>query len=302
MAEYSASRPLETEQSNPASAGIDRMSALEIVQVINAEDAKVAAAIQLVLPQIAWAIEEIGARMQQGGRLIYIGAGTSGRLGVLDAAECPPTFNLPPERVIGVLAGGPIAQARAQEDQEDSVEAGAAELTRLNLSPLDVVVGIAASGRTPYVLGAMAQAQESGSFTIGLTCNADTPLEQAVQVMIAPIVGPEVIAGSTRMKAGTAQKMVLNMLSTGSMILLGKTYGNLMVDVQATNEKLYRRAIIIVQTATNLDYNVAEALLKRSSGEVKTAILLGKSQLTSEEARSHLARHQGVLRLALDAL
>lgn len=291
---------LETEKINPATMEIDRMSALEITQVMNAEDAKVAEAIARELPQIARAIEEIAARLRRGGRLIYVGAGTSGRLGVLDAAECPPTFNVSPELVIGLLAGGPIAQSQAQEDQEDSVEAGEAEVAALNLSPDDVVVGIAASGRTPYALGAVAYANARGALTIGIACNKGIPLEEVVQIMIAPIVGPEVITGSTRLKAGTAQKMVLNMLSTGTMILLGKTFGNLMVDVQATNLKLHQRALKVVQTATGLDREQAEELLKQSGGEVKTAILLGKTDLTPEQARAQLAAHGNVLRATLD--
>lgn len=291
---------LETEKVNPATMEIDRMSALEIAQVMNAEDAKVAEAIAHELPQIARAIEEIAARMRRGGRLIYVGAGTSGRLGVLDAAECPPTFNVSAELVIGLLAGGPIAQSQAQEDQEDSIEAGEADVARLNLTANDVVVGVAASGRTPYALGALAYAHERGALTVGIACNRGIPLEKAVQIMIAPVVGPEVITGSTRLKAGTAQKMVLNMLSTGSMILLGKTYGNLMVDVQATNLKLHQRALKAVQTVTGLDRQTSETLLKQSGGEVKTAIVVGKANLSPEQAREQLAVHNNILRATLD--
>lgn len=291
---------LETEKVNPATTEIDRMSALEIAQVMNAEDAKVAEAIARELPQIARAIEETAARLRRGGRLIYVGAGTSGRLGVLDAAECPPTFNVSPEMVIGLLAGGPIAQAQAQEDQEDSVEAGEADVARLKLSANDVVVGVAASGRTPYALGAVAYAHTRGALTIGIACNRGIPLEDVVQIMIAPVVGPEVITGSTRLKAGTAQKMVLNMLSTGVMILLGKTFGNLMVDVQATNLKLHLRALKVVQTVTGLERERAEELLQQSGGEVKTAILLGKTNLTPEQAREQLALHGDILRATLD--
>jgi N-acetylmuramic acid 6-phosphate etherase len=293
---------LETEQVNPATTEIDRMSALEMAQVMNAEDAKVTEAIKEELPQIARAIEEIATRMRRGGRLIYAGAGTSGRLGVLDAAECPPTFNIPAERVIALLAGGPIAQTQAQEDLEDSVEAGEADVAQLKLSADDVVVGIAASGRTPYALGAVAYAQAHGALTIGVACNKNTPLAKAVQIMIAPVVGPEVITGSTRLKAGTAQKLVLNMLSTGTMIMLGKTLGNLMIDVQPTNYKLRRRALSIVQTATGLERDQAEELLQKSGDEVKTAILVGKTNLTPQEAREHLTTHAGVLRAALDEL
>lgn len=293
---------LETEKINPATREIDRMSSLEIVQIMNAEDARVTEAIHKELPAIARAIEQIATRLRHNGRLIYVGAGTSGRLGVLDAAECPPTFNVSPDMVIGLLAGGPIAQSQAQEDQEDSFEAGETEIRKLQLTANDVVVGIAASGRTPYVLGALASANELGALTIGIACNKQTPIEKSVQIMIAPVVGPEVLTGSTRLKAGTAQKMVLNMLSTGAMILLGKTFGNLMVDVQATNHKLHQRALKIIQTATELDLEISEELLQKACGEVKTAILLGKTNLTPEQARETLAAHNNVLRAALDTL
>jgi len=293
---------LETEKINPATSEIDRMSPLEIVQVINAEDAKVAEAVRHELPHIARAIEEIAARMRRGGRLLYFGAGTSGRLGALDASECPPTFNLPPEMVIGSVAGGPIALTLAVEDLEDSAEAGTADAERLGVTKTDTLVGIAASGRTPYVLGAIARAKEVGALTIGLACNRNTPLEKAVEIMIAPVVGPEVITGSTRLKAGTAQKMVLNMLSTGAMILLGKTFGNLMVDVQATNQKLHRRAISIVRQATGVDEDAAEGLLSVSGGEVKTAIMVGRTGIEPELARERLATHSGILRVALESI
>ncbi len=293
---------LETEKINPATSEIDRMSPLEIVQVINAEDAKVAEAVRHELPHIARAIEEIAARMRRGGRLLYFGAGTSGRLGALDASECPPTFNLPPEMVIGSVAGGPIALTLAVEDLEDSAEAGTADAERLGVTKTDTLVGIAASGRTPYVLGAIARAKEVGALTIGLACNRNTPLEKAVEIMIAPVVGPEVITGSTRLKAGTAQKMVLNMLSTGAMILLGKTFGNLMVDVQATNQKLHRRAISIVRQATGVDEDAAEGLLSVSGGEVKTAIMVGRTGIEPELARERLAAHSGILRVALESI
>jgi N-acetylmuramic acid 6-phosphate etherase len=293
---------LETEKINPATSEIDRMSPLEIVQVINAEDAKVAEAVKQELPHIARAIEEIAARMHRGGRLLYFGAGTSGRLGALDASECPPTFNLPPEMVIGSVAGGPIALTLAVEDLEDSAEAGTGDAERLGVTKTDTLVGIAASGRTPYVLGAIAHAKEVGALTIGLACNRNTPLEKAVEIMIAPVVGPEVITGSTRLKAGTAQKMVLNMLSTGAMILLGKTFGNLMVDVQATNQKLHRRAISIVRQATGVDEDAAEGLLSVSGGEVKTAIMVGRTGIAPELARERLAAHGGILRAALESI
>ena len=293
---------LATEAINPATTEIDRMSPLEIVQAINAEDAKVAQAVEQVLPAIAQAIEAIAARMRQGGRLIYIGAGTSGRLGILDASECPPTFGTSPDQIVGLIAGGPIATANAVEDAEDNPAAGRAELEQLQVGQLDTIVGIAASGRTPYVLGAITYAKAQDALTIGIACNAQTPLEQAVAIMIAPIVGPEAITGSTRLKSGTAQKMVLNMLSTGAMILLGKTFGNLMVDVVATNYKLEQRATKIVQTATGLSKDEAATLLKNVDGETKTAIIVGLTNVSPETARIHLATHHAILRTTLESL
>ncbi|WP_052888685.1 N-acetylmuramic acid 6-phosphate etherase [Thermogemmatispora carboxidivorans] len=293
---------LVTEQDNPASRDIDRKSALEIVEIINAEDARVAEAIKQELPQIARAIEAIADHLRRGGRLVYMGAGTSGRLGALDASECPPTFNVPPELVIGWVAGGPAALSQANEDVEDSAEAGREDAARFQVGAADVLVAITASGRTPYALGAANYAREQGALTIGLACNRPTPLEAIVEIMIAPVVGPEVITGSTRMKAGTAQKMVLNMLSTGSMILLGKTYGNLMVDVQATNYKLQQRALRIVQLATGLERSAAEALLAQANGEAKTAIVCARSGLDPQRARQRLAEHNFILRATLDSL
>jgi N-acetylmuramic acid 6-phosphate etherase len=291
---------LDTEKVNPATTEIDRMSPLEIVQAINSEDAKVAQAVQQVLPDIARAIEGIAAKLRLGGRLIYAGAGTSGRLGALDASECPPTFNIAQEIVIACIAGGQQALGQAHEDFEDSWEAGQADMTTVGVSEADVVVGVTASGRTPYVRGAVAYARARGALTIGLACNANTLLEQEVEIMIAPLVGPEVISGSTRLKAGTAQKMVLNMLSTGTMILLGKTFGNLMVDVQATNYKLQQRALSIVRQATGLDEDSARILLETSEGEVKTAILVARTNISPQQARERLAAHGYVLRAALD--
>lgn len=290
---------LETEKRNSATIEIDRMNALEIAQVMNAEDATVAGAVQRVLPQIARAIEGIAVRLRQGGRLYYLGAGTSGRLGVLDASECPPTFSTPPEMVVGWIAGGLDALTRSIEGAEDSADAGRADAALLGVTGADVLVGIAASGRTPYVLGAVAYAKERSALTIGLACNAGTPLERATDIMIAPVVGPEVLSGSTRLKAGTAQKMVLNMLSTGAMILLGKTYGNLMVDVQPTNAKLRRRAVAIVQAATGLPEADAAAILRTSNDEVKTAIVAARARIDPSVARTRLAAAGGVVRAAL---
>jgi N-acetylmuramic acid 6-phosphate etherase len=290
---------LDTERRNPASASIDVMSPLEIVQTMNAEDATVAGAVACEAPQIARAVEEIAARLRRGGRLVYIGAGTSGRLGVLDASECPPTFSTPPEMVASVIAGGPTALTRSIEGAEDDPEQGRIDAARIGIGPADVLVGIAASGRTPYVLGAIGYAKERGARTIGLTCNPATPLHDRCDITIAPVVGPEVIAGSTRLKAGTAQKMVLNMLSTGAMILLGKTWGNLMVDVQPTNTKLRKRAVTIVSEATGLSESAAATLLAESNDEVKTAIVAALADVSPDISRRRLAAANGVIRAAL---
>lgn len=291
---------LETERVNPASVEIDRMSPLEIATVINAEDAKVALAVQQELPQIAQAIEAIATRLRAGGRLIYIGAGTSGRLAALDAAECPPTFSTSPDMVLACLAGGPIAASKAIEDLEDNADAGRDDLTQVQVGEQDVVVGIAASGRTPYVLGGIRHARQVGALTVGIACNRSMPLAEIVDIMIEPVVGPEVITGSTRLKAGTAQKMVLNMLSTGAMIRLGKTYRNLMVDVQTSNSKLRRRARSIVSQATGHDEATAERLLTESQNETRVAIVMGRTNLSREQASRLVAGHASV-RDALDA-
>ncbi len=290
---------MDTEGINPTTTDIDCLTPLEIVRAINAEDAKVAAAVEQELPQIASAIEQIAARLRRGGRLIYVGAGTSGRLGVLDASECPPTFGVPPDVVVGWMAGGPGAVIQAVEEVEDSEDAGRTDVERLGVSAADVLVGIAASGRTPYVLGAVVQARGHGALTIGLACNRGTPLAERVAVMIAPVVGPEVIAGSTRLKAGTAQKMVLNMLSTGAMILLGKTFGNLMVDLQATNAKLRRRAVAIVQAATDLNEEDAASLLRAAGDDTKAAIVAARAGISPEAARAQLIARGGSVRAAL---
>ncbi len=293
-------RRLVTEQSNTASVEIDQMTPLQIVQLMNVEDAGVAAAVAKVLPSIAEAVEAIAIRLRNGGRLIYLGAGTSGRLGALDAVECPPTFDIAPDRVIGCIAGGSFALAQSAEDLEDSAETGRADIERLNGGNADVLVGITASGRTPYVLGAVASARERGMLVIGLACNPNTPLHDAVDIMIAPDVGSEVVAGSTRLKAGTAQKMVLNMLSTATMVRLGKTFGNLMVDVRATNQKLRERALTILAQSTGLPRARCEEELAAANGELKTAILSVRACLTPAAARERLALHGGVLRAALE--
>jgi N-acetylmuramic acid 6-phosphate etherase len=292
---------LPTEQTNSASAAIDQMTPRQIVELMNAEDATVAAAVTRELPAIAAAVEAIAGRLGAGGRLIYIGAGTSGRLGALDAAECPPTFDVSAETIVGRIAGGSFALTQSAEDLEDSAEAGRTDVERLRVGAGDVLVGITASGRTPYVLGAIAAAHASGALVIGLACNDQTPLHAQADIMIAPNVGPEIIAGSTRLKAGTAQKMVLNMLSTGTMVLLGKTFGNLMVDVRATNQKLRERALTILSQATGLPRDDCENRLTAADGELKTAVLAVRAHLSPDEARARLARHGQVLRAALEA-
>lgn len=293
-----------TEASNPAARDIDVVSTREMVRLMNAEDRRVPEAVGTQLAQVAEAVDAVAARMAQGGRLIYAGAGTSGRLGILDASECPPTFNADPEQVIGLIAGGRDAITTAIEGAEDDPAAGARDVVGLDVGPLDSVVGIASSGSTPYVLGAVAEARERGAFTVGLTCNVETPLHAAAELAIAPVVGPEVITGSTRLKAGTAQKLVLNMLSTGVMIRLGKTFGNLMVDVQPTNQKLQARARRIVrQTGEMVGQTVSDAEAERAlaaaEGEVKTAILMLLTDVSTDEARRRLAEASGVIQRAL---
>lgn len=291
---------LTTEGRNPASEAIDRMSALEIVHLMNGEDATIAAAVARESEAIARAIEVIADRLRAGGRLVYLGAGTSGRLGVLDASECPPTFNSPPGQVIGLIAGGPRALTRSIEGAEDHPDFGAEDLKSISVTAGDVVVGIATSGRTPYVLGGLDYAKAQGAYTLGIACNRDASLISSADLAITPIVGPEVISGSTRMKAGTATKMVLNMLSTGAMVLLGKTYGNLMVDLQATNSKLVERSRRIVASLTGRSPDEAERTLGQCNGEVKTAIVVLRCSVTPEEARQRLRRHAAHLRKAME--
>ncbi|MGB3307619.1 MAG: N-acetylmuramic acid 6-phosphate etherase [Thermomicrobiales bacterium] len=290
---------LTTEQQNPASADIDMLDTEGMLRVINDEDARIAAAVRAEIPAIARAVDAIVSRIEQGGRLIYIGAGTSGRLGVLDASECPPTFNTPPDLVVGVIAGGDYALRHPVEAFEDQEESGATALDELHVSERDAVVGIAASGRTPFVLGAMAHARELGAVTIGISNTENSRLSAAVDIPITPVAGPEILSGSTRMKAGTAQKLVLNMLSTGAMIRLGKTYGNLMVDMQSTNAKLRRRAIGMVQRVTGLDEAAAAETLKAADGDVKTAIVMIRLAVSRDAAQDRLAAARGRLRIAL---
>lgn len=292
-------KELVTEARNPASADLDQLSTIDFVRLVNSEDAKLADAVAEQAPEIASAIDFIADRLASGGRLIYVGAGTSGRLGVLDASECPPTFSADPERVVGLIAGGSKALQRAVEGAEDSAEQGAGDLRDINLSERDVVVGIAASGHTPYVIGALNFAGETGAGTVGFSCNPGSPVSEQAELGIAVAVGPEVLSGSTRMKAGTATKMVLNMLTTGAMVKLGKTYGNLMVDLQATNSKLVQRSIRIVQQLTDLSESDARELLESCGGELKTSIACHRLGISPGSARAKLEAVGGRLRSAL---
>ena len=290
---------LITEQRNPNSMHVDSLSALEIVQLMNKEDKQVPLAIEKCLPQIAQAVECIVAAFQQGGRLVYIGAGTSGRLGVLDASECPPTFGVSPEMVKGIIAGGERALRHPIEGAEDSKEQAVVDLQAMQFSSKDVLVGIAASGRTPYVIGALEYAKSLGSVTVSIASNPNSAMANIVDIAIDTVVGPEVLTGSSRLKSGTAQKLVLNMLTTASMILMGKCYQNLMVDVQASNEKLKARAIRIVMQATDCDKALAEETLKQADQNAKLAIMMILSGLDRAQAEALLETHQGKLQLAL---
>jgi N-acetylmuramic acid 6-phosphate etherase len=289
---------LVSEGRNPRTTDIDLMSSLEIVSAINAEDNSVPEAVGKTLPQVAQAVDRIVAAFNAGGRLVYIGAGTSGRLGVLDASECPPTYGVPPTMVVGLIAGGLDALVNASEGAEDRAEAGAADLRNIDLQARDVVVGIAVSGRTPYVIGALDYAKSQGAVTVALTCNPDSPIARMADTSITPLVGPEVITGSTRMKSGTAQKLVLNMLSTASMVRIGKTYGNLMVDMIASNGKLVARAARMVGQATGRSVAEAEAALAAAGNDSKLAILMLLTGEDAESARGKLAAAGGVLRRA----
>lgn len=290
---------LITEQRNPNSMHVDSLSALEIVQLMNEEDKQVPLAIEKCLPQIAQAAECIVAAFQQGGRLVYIGAGTSGRLGVLDASECPPTFGVSPEIVKGIIAGGERALRHPIEGAEDSKSQAVVDLQTIQFSSKDVLVGIAASGRTPYVIGALEYAKSLGSVTASIASNPNSAMANIVDIAIDTVVGPEVLTGSSRLKSGTAQKLVLNMLTTASMILMGKCYQNLMVDVQASNEKLKARAIRIVMQATDCDKALAEETLKQADQNAKLAIMMILSGLDRAQAEALLEKHQGKLQLAL---
>lgn len=290
---------LITEQRNPNSMHVDSLSALEIVQLMNDEDKQVPLAIEKCLPQIAQAVECIVAAFQQGGRLVYIGAGTSGRLGVLDASECPPTFGVSPEMVKGIIAGGERALRHPIEGAEDSKAQAVVDLQTIQFSSKDVLVGIAASGRTPYVIGALEYAKSLGSVTVSIASNPNSAMANIVDIAIDTVVGSEVLTGSSRLKSGTAQKLVLNMLTTASMILMGKCYQNLMVDVQASNEKLKARAIRIVMQATDCDKALAEETLKQAEQNAKLAIMMILSGLDRAQAEALLEKHQGKLQFAL---
>ncbi|MEU1073365.1 MULTISPECIES: N-acetylmuramic acid 6-phosphate etherase [unclassified Streptomyces] len=290
---------LTTEAFRPELADIDRLPTAEIARIMNGEDATVPAAVAAQLPRIAAAIDATAERMGRGGRLVYAGAGTAGRLGVLDASECPPTFNTDPSQVVGLIAGGPAALASSVEGAEDSRELAAADLDGLALTALDTVVGVSASGRTPYAVGAVEHARARGALTVGLACNAGSALAAAAEHGIEVVVGPELLTGSTRLKSGTAQKLVLNMISTITMIRLGKTYGNLMVDVRASNEKLRARSRRIVALATDADEEAVETALTAAGGEVKTAILMLLADLDAAAAARRLAEARGRLRAAL---
>jgi N-acetylmuramic acid 6-phosphate etherase len=293
-------KSLTSEQRNLASANLDQLSTLELVKLFNSEDEKVSHAIKLELPLIAAAIDVIAHAFQQNGRLIYIGAGTSGRLGVLDASECPPTFGVGHQQVQGIIAGGEAAMFRAQEGAEDDLNMAQIDLERIQLTPQDVVVGIAASGRTPYVIGGLSFANKLGCDTIAISCNNDSPISSIAKIAITPVVGAEVLTGSSRMKAGTAQKLVLNMLSTGAMVRTGKVYQNLMVDVKTSNEKLITRSENIIMDVTGVERERAKALLIAANQHVKSAILMELNGVDYATASRQLADNQGFLRQALN--
>ena len=290
---------LTTERRNPASAHIDSCTTLEMVTIMQQEDSKIASAIEKILPEIARAIDATSQRLENGGRLFYLGAGTSGRLGILDASECPPTYGTDPELVQGLIAGGIPAIFRAQEGAEDNPDLAVHDLKEHGFSAKDVLVGIAASGRTPYVIGGLKYARELGALTIALACSEHAEIAALADIALTPVTGPEVVTGSTRMKAGTAQKLVLNMLSTGTMIKLGKVYGNLMVDVKASNKKLEERAIRIVMEGSGCERTEAEKALKGADGHAKLAILMVVAGVSASEGKALLERTSGHLAAAI---
>lgn len=293
---------LVTERRNPRSMSIDAASTIDILRIINAEDKRVPDAVASELEYIAEAVDLVTAVLKDGGRLFYVGAGTSGRLGILDASECPPTYGTPPEMVQGIIAGGPEAVFRSQEGAEDSPEDGAKALHSAGVTPDDIVCGIAASRRTPFVVGAVAEARRMGCKTLYLTCNPRSEFDLDVDVAICVVVGPEVIMGSTRMKSGTAQKLVLNMITTASMIKLGKVYQNMMVDLQMTAEKLVERSRRTVMMVTGLSYDDAQRVLDSAGGHVKTALVMTLAGTSAETARQLLSQHDGFVRSAIEAV
>lgn len=290
---------LLTEQRNPASERIDTLPTEQVLRVINAEDAKVADAVRKAIPQITLAVDAIVERLRAGGRLFYIGAGTSGRLGVLDASECPPTFSVPPEMVQGIIAGGEPALSRATEASEDDPAAGVRDLTERGCAAGDALVGIAASGRTPYVLGAIRSARQMGALTIGIACVPDSELARSAEIGIQLVTGPEIVTGSTRMKAGTATKLALNMITTASMIRLGYVYGNLMVNLHPKNEKLRDRARRIVRDASGIDDEAAARVLA-DAGDVRTAIVMARRKVPRAQAQEFLNAAGGSIQKALE--
>lgn len=291
---------LVTEQCNPRSLNLDKLSTASVLRLINTEDRAIPQAVAREIPRITRAVELIVSAFKNGGRLFYVGAGTSGRLGVLDAAECPPTYGTDPEMVQGIIAGGYKALVRSQEGSEDRREEGRQAIRKHGITRKDVVCGIAASRRTPFVLAALEEAKRLGAKTIYLTCNPSSKVPiPRVDVLIAPVVGPEVVTGSTRMKAGTATKLVLNMMTTTAMVRIGKTYGNLMVDLRATSQKLVERSKRVIMTVTRCDYDTAEQLLKAAKGHVKTAIVMGKTECSYPEAQRRLTRADGFIRKAI---
>lgn len=293
---------MSTEARNTASQQLDQLNSLQLVQLINQADQQIASNIIPALPQVAQAVDHIVTAFAAGGRLIYLGAGTSGRLGILDAVECPPTYSVPDTQVVGLIAGGANAIYKAVEGAEDDPALGEADLKRINFSASDLLVGIAASGRTPYVLGALAYAKSIGATTVAISCNADAPVLAAADVAICAEVGPEIVTGSTRMKAGTAQKMLLNMLSTAAMVRSGKVYQNLMVDLHASNQKLVARAIRIVMQATDCDIQTAQQALETSQMSAKLAILHLLSGQPVARCKEQLQQQKGFVRNALEAM
>lgn len=291
---------LVSETRNPETMDLDALTTIELVNRFNQQDTLVAQAVKATLPEVAKAVDAAALALKAGGRIIYMGAGTSGRLGVLDASECPPTFGVPHGLVVGLIAGGPGALLKAVEGAEDNAQLGEDDLKALSLNSADLVVGLAASGRTPYVIGGLKYANAVGCSTVAISCNPDSPIAHEADIAISPVVGPEALTGSTRLKSGTAQKLVLNMISTGAMVKFGKVYQNLMVDMKATNIKLVDRACRMVVEATGVTRDVAESVLKQTDFDVKPAILMVLTGLDAPAARAKLTAHQGFLRAALE--